>query len=60
MVAVQDKVKISLDTEGNVLSGDKNKQGALIETLTQEMATLKDSSKSLQATINDLVERGGD
>ena len=59
MTAIQDKIKISTDQEGNVLSGDKNKQGAQIDSLTQEFATLKEQSKSLQATLNDLVERGG-
>lgn len=57
MTAVQDKIKISLDTDGNLLSGDKNKQGAQIETLTKEMATLKDQAKTLQVEINDIKER---
>ena len=47
MTAVQDKIKISLNQEGTVLSSDKNKQGAQLETLTKEMATLKDQSKTL-------------
>lgn len=59
MTAIQDKIKISMDEEGNVLSSDKNKQGVQIDNLTQELATLKDQSKTLQATLNDIVERGG-
>jgi cell division protein FtsB len=56
MTAVQDKIKISLDQEGNVLSVDKNKQGAQLETLSKEMAILKDQAKTLQAEINDMKE----
>jgi hypothetical protein len=40
--ALSDKLKMTLDEEGNIITGDQSKNEKMIGDLSEEMVTLKD------------------
>jgi hypothetical protein len=50
---------MTLDEEGNIISGDTNKNEKLLLELSEEMNVMKEKSKTHQVEINDLKENTG-
>lgn len=55
MVVIQDKIKLQLDEEGNVLA-EKTKQESQIKLLNENMTAVMDQAETLKLELNDLKE----